>query len=520
MTSTLVEFDEQRALEEAPDELRLTEGAGLVPESLLEAVLSDPNAPAQPPGTRLLQVIRPGIGRGRGTRYYSPGMLAENARVFTGARMFRNHLTETERKKLEGLPRPIEQLGGRLMESWWDGSDRFPADDRHEQGAVLAWMKPVRRIAEMIDDDPELIEASISALATNVKPGRVNGKAVTIVEGIQAKPISVDWVTEGGAGGKVLTEAAEQEEAVLESMDDEEVLGYLERERPGLLEAVKATANDPDGDGDDDSDEINSRAAAHLKKGKSRKEALALARQEIADAKNETTEGAEMPDGITAEALTEALSTDEGQAALAPVLTPLIESALASYVPEGYVKADELDKLVDAKLSESADLIRIEARGDMERQIEVRDMAAKAASLIEGAKLHPSLTKRLKAQFALSESGDPTDALNIGAEVDGEGNVVKRPIDRLVEAVNAEIDDARTLMGDLRPTRVRGAGAAKLQESAARSKETDKDDERQPEDKRERETVSTTTGSTAADELLESAGFAKSDLGSLWANGL
>lgn len=501
-----VQFDEQRELRGAPDELRLTEAAGVVPESLMEAVLA--NAPEQPPGTKLLQIIRPGVGQGKGTRYYGAPMLETNHHVFRGARMFRNHLTEAERRKLEGLPRPIEHLAGRIVETWWDGS--VPADNRFEQGGVYAWMKPVRQIAELIDDDPDLVETSISALATAVRPGRVNGKSVTIVEGIRAKPVSVDFVTEGGAGGKVLTEAADQEEAVLESMSDEEVERYLTEERPGLLEAIKATAEDPDGDGDDDSDEIKSRADAHVKKGKSRKEALVLARQEIKDGSdNDVKEGAEVADAIDLDALREALQTDDGKAVL--------QEALVGFAPEGYVKADDVERLVESKLSESADLIRIEARGDLERKIELRDMADRAGTLVESAKLHPVLTKRLKAQFALSESGEPTDALNIGAEVDADGTIVKRPMELLVEAVTAEIEDARKLMGDLRPTRVRGAGVAKLVE--AKHGEDDKDTERKPAE-REREAVSTTTGSTAADELLESAGFSRESLPGLWANGL
>jgi hypothetical protein len=459
-------------------------------------------------GEELLQVIRPGIGEGRGTRYYSPTMLAENAEVFTGARMFRNHLTDKQRRELEGLPRPIEHLAGRMREAWWDGD--VPASDRFEQGGVYAAIKPTKFIRETLDDDPDLIESSISALATSIRSGSKDGRKVAIVEGIRRKPISVDWVTEGGAGGRVLREAADQEEAVLESMTDEEFQSYMEQERPELLEALKG--DDPDGDGDDDTAELNQRVAKHLKAGKSRKDALAAARQEIADG-NETQEGAEMADAITPEALREAFASDEGKA----VLLSLVEEVAPS--TEGYVRADEVNDLVESRMAERADLIRIEARGDLERQIELRDMRDKAVELVEAAKVHPKLAARITDTFTLTETGEPTAALaSISGDFDEDGNLVKPAMDKLVEAVNSEIEDARAIQGDLRPTRVRGAGRDTRLTEAKGTEDADEDKD----DKRgKREPVkSKTTGSALADELLEGAGFSSEQFDTLWANGL
>lgn len=514
MTATLYEQDVRRELEEAPEELRITEAAAVVPATEKAEILARAKARGieMREGEELLQIIRPTVGRGKGTNYYGPEMLEADAPNWKGTKLFRNHLTETERRKLEGLPRPIEHLAGRIREAWWDGDVPPSADGRFERGGTYSLMRPTRFIRETLDDDPELIDTSISALATAKHPGTVNGQRCQIVEGIRLKPRSVDFVTEGGAGGRVLRESAhDEEEGVLESMTDDEVIAYVKANRPGLIEAM---ANDPDGDGDDDTAEINKRAAKHMKLGKSRKEAVALARQEIADAADETKEGADMPE-FTPEALAEALSTDEGKAAFAPVLTPLIQEALSGYEPEGFVRTGEMETLVESRMAERADLIRIEARGDLERQIELRDMRDKAAKLVESAKLPKQLATRIEAAFTLSEAGEPSAALDVTADLDEQGNVVKSAMVKLEESVNAEIKDARELVAGLRPTRVRGAGAStRLVEAAATKGDEDKTEEERGKSKR------SSTGSSLADELLESAGFSNESLGQLWTNGL
>lgn len=472
----IVEFDEQRLLAEAPDELRLTEGASVVPASLRESILGRARARGIEinEGEELLQIIRPGVGEGRGTRYYAPEMLAENADVFTGARMFRNHLTDKQRRELDGLPRPIEHLAGRIVESWWDGD--VPADDRFEQGGVYARVKPTKFIREALDDDPDLFDTSISALATTIRPGHKFGRKVAIVEGIRRKPISVDWVTEGGAGGRALREAADQEEAVLESMSNTELEEYLAEERPELLEALREHR---EGDGGDESHDR---------------------RQEE-----------DVPEAITPEALREALQTDEGRA----ILSELVEEVAPS--TDGYVKADEVESLVESRMAERADLIRIDARGDLERQIELRDMRDDARVLVEAAKVHPRLAARITERFSLSETGEPTAELAaISSDFDEEGNLVKPAKAKLVEAVESEIADAKAIMGDIRPTRVRGQGRDTRLIEAKDEKETPEGDD----GKKDKPKSKASTGSSLADELLEGAGFAPEQLDSLWVNGL
>ena len=91
------------------DALNLQEGGFALQEGALN---SD--------GTVNVIVIRPGVGRGRGKHYYSRDMLRENAQKFTGMRMYANHLSPEAKKALGGLPRPIEHVAGRLIETWWD----------------------------------------------------------------------------------------------------------------------------------------------------------------------------------------------------------------------------------------------------------------------------------------------------------------------------------------------------------------------------------------------------------------
>jgi hypothetical protein len=249
--------------------------------------------------------------RPKGTREYQPEVLEADAPNWAGVRMFRNHLTDKERRALEGLPRPIEHLAGRIRESWWDGDVPASDDGRYSQGGVYAAIKPTRFIREMLDDDPDLIESSINALATSLRPERRNGKVVSVVEGIRLKPRSVDWVTEGGAGGRVLRESAhEQEEAVLESLRDEEIEEYLLNERPGLLEALHERQ---DGSGDGNHDRPNS-------------------------------EEEHVPETITPEALVEALADDATRDAVIGALREHI-----TFEPDGYVRADEVESLVESQ---------------------------------------------------------------------------------------------------------------------------------------------------------------------------
>ena len=229
----------------------------------------------QSDGSVLVHIIRPGIGRGRGSHYYSPEMLRENAGMFVGMKMYANHLSTAAKKALGGLPRPVEHLSGRILESWWD--DSVPADDRFEQGAVMGRARPVGVVKTLIEDDPSLVETSISTQASGVRKTTKKGQAVWAVEGFAEKSDrpgmavgSVDFVTEAGAGGKVLAaiqEAAtddEQAVTLLDALDDTDIQEYLEHNRPELLEAAgqrRGEGGSNHGQSEEDDVEIDSGSA-------------------------------------------------------------------------------------------------------------------------------------------------------------------------------------------------------------------------------------------------------------------
>lgn len=195
---------------------------------LQEAIASRPSA-LQNDDTVLIHVIRPTIGQGLGRHKYTAEMLRENAEVFQGWKMYIDHQSPEAKKAAGGLPRSIHDLGGRILESWWDES--VPAEGRFGQGAVVAKVKPVGQVKKLIEEDPELLEASIRAKATNVHEAVENGEQVWVVEGINsAPPGSVDWVTEGGAGGRVanLIEGLMSEVEELETEEGDTTVKQLE----------------------------------------------------------------------------------------------------------------------------------------------------------------------------------------------------------------------------------------------------------------------------------------------------
>jgi hypothetical protein len=363
-------------------------------------------AAIQPDGSVVLELIRPCVGKGRGRHLYEADMLAANAGVFTGWKMYVDHLSDQARRALGGLPRSIRDLGGRVTESWWDPS--VPADPARGfgQGAVMGRAKPVPYVRDLIESDPELVELSINGDATGVRPTTRDGQRVLLVEGIKPKG-SVDFVTEAGAGGRVvaLMEAHthEDQEAVLfEQMTKEEFSEWLNENRPDLLEALSAEGNNGGKEGDDEVE-------------------------------------------ITPDMLREVLASDEGKVALKEAV-------------EEFAQNDEqIAALVEAAVAEERDAIRAEAEGHASRQIEVRDLRDKAHSMIESAKLPERLAAQSKAKFDLTESG-PTEALDVLPELDDDGNVVKSAADVLTESVEAEIASQRDLAASFAPTRVRGQG--------------------------------------------------------------
>jgi hypothetical protein len=467
--------------------------------AISEAVASKPLA-VDEDGNVLIHMIRPCVGRGKGRHVYEAAMLEANATKFSGWRMYVNHQTQAERKAKAGLPRDVEQMGGRVLESYWDPS--VPADGRFGQGAVVGKVRPVPRVRDLIDNDPDLLEASINATATSVRPVTKDGQRAWLVEGIEDKG-TVDWVSESGAGGKVvstLLEAAygtrdEEEAAMLDDLSDEELAEHLAATRPGVV-AVLEEADDPvlvarvaaakardaatsarntanknnpgkgamkgrkprvkppftalqhaaedtaDGGADDD---LEALVAKLMKKGLPRNLAEKAAKRQLGAKKAQEGDYEEDDVDVT-EQLEEALASET----FAERIRGLVEGAVADSVEDAVARA----------LTEAQTRIRAEARVDADRTIEVRDMRDHAKAMIEAAKLPPQFAAESIAKFSLVE-GQPTEALDLFEAYDEEsGTVTKTVIEVLEEAVNEEIDRQRALVGSLRPTRVRGQGAS------------------------------------------------------------
>lgn len=230
-------------------------------------------------GTVKVAIIRPCISKGKRLRglapIYTPGMLAENAAVFGSWLMYMDHLTEGMANAVRRRGRSISELGGRLVESYFDPEFRLPDDDDfgYRPGAVIGRAIPQPLVESMIKADPEILQVSINAFPKGARRGQVPwnpSETGMIVEGIRAMPQgSVDWVPRGGAGGRVLPEVAEQAVSLIESYYDacderdphvnegaavpqlneyktiEELREGLQTENPALAEALTGLRSAP-----------------------------------------------------------------------------------------------------------------------------------------------------------------------------------------------------------------------------------------------------------------------------------
>lgn len=365
-----------------------------------------------------VHIIRPGLGRGRGRHLYEAGMLSQNAPKFSGWKMFVNHLSPEARKAQGGLPRDVRDLGGRVQESWWDSS--VPADDKgHDAGSVVGMVRPVKFIRELIDDDPSLVEASISATATGVKPVIHTGSRAWMVEGINDRG-SVDWVTEGGAGGRIapLLEHAYEtdrqvELALVESLDEGDLREYL---RSGRVPAPEAAVPDP-------------------------------------------AEGGAVSD-ITPEAVQEALTAS-------PQI--LIEAFTDSAEIQTFVAT-----LVEAKMGEQKDSLEEAAQTRVDRAFTLAAFEREAHKLIRESKLPESWQEGLRKRYRIEENR-PTDGLDVSDDTDDDGKVTKTALDKLREAVAADIAEEHTRLAEARPTRVRNQGGGSREISEAKDGGEEKD---------------------------------------------
>lgn len=432
--------------------------------------------PIRADGLVPLHIIRPGVGRGRGRHLYEADMLqkaVEEGR-FTNWKMYVDHQAPEAKKAAGGLPRSVRDLGGIIKEAWWDAD--VPADPERGfgKGAVVGLAKPTRLIASLIEDDPQLVEASISATATGVRPVKRGSETVWLVEGIRPRG-SVDWVTEAGAGGRVapLIEALVESDDFEEELemaqaaedqvvrDDDSLVEWLVNERPDLLERIAEAASDEDEPDENDKPD-NAKA-------------------------EEANEGGDVPNA--SELLQEALDSDEGR-------TLLDEAIRGSFAR---VVAPALQELVEAAMEDERDLLRAEGKAEASRMLQVRDLKDVAHSLIAESRLPEPFQVELRERYDVVGNA-PTPALDVIDE-EAEGKVVKTAEAILRETIEADIARKRGQAASVRPTRVRGQGSD-VQE-AQDVDETGK--------KKEKVEGEKTTGSFKTDSMLAEAGIEVDD---------
>ena len=416
-----------------------------------------------------LVVIRPGLGRGKGSHLYEADMLARHASLFQGWKMYVDHQSPDAKKRQGGLPRSMRDLGGFVKEAWWDPSYTTPqdADRGHQAGAVLGLAKPTRFMRSLIEDIPEAVGASISASATSVRPTVHNGKQVWLVEGIQPKG-SVDWVTEAGAGGQVISmmEALEEswsqeleESELMGAMTDGELVEWLARERPELLESLDLQ---PD---------------------------YLLETPETRDENDEE-------DYMTPEQIAEALSTEEGLTAISPIVEAVVVEILAP----------RLQSLIEAALEDERELMQAEADASANRKLQMRDFREMAHQMIRESRLLEAFQTPLKKRYDIID-GTPTQALDV-LDVREGAAVVKTAEEVLREQVAADIEDQRALFAAANPTSVRGQGATNRSIVDSSGTPATKVEEGEP---------PRSTGSRLTDDLLQESNFSEQDIAEMYA---
>lgn len=135
-------------------------------------------------------LIQPGWGNKRDNNFYSREVLARDAKVFEGAKMYATDHVQGEKNVRTEVSR-VEKIVG-----FTDAGAPIARVTIFDPGFAEAVRN--RHTANALDS----LECSILA-SGNTRPGTVDGKQGHIVEGITAAH-SVDWVTKAGAGGRAL----------------------------------------------------------------------------------------------------------------------------------------------------------------------------------------------------------------------------------------------------------------------------------------------------------------------------
>lgn len=361
-----------------------------------------------------LVIIREGFGNRRDNHYYGRGVLEGAATDFKNAKMYVDHLDPEAVKKLNGMPRSVKDIGGRITEAWIDKVEG--------QTVIKARAKIAQPwLWELIESDPDLLGVSINAWGKS-KAGTVEGRQARIVEGI-SKIGSVDWVTEAGAGGKVvsLVEAQLEEEAEveMETPVTDLTVEQLQEERPDLVDELVALLRESD----DEDEETQADASQDADDDDA---------DDGDDADDDGDDDGDDEDEEVTEADIEAYALQLAEAKLEEAVKAAVKVVMERY---------------DGRIQEMEATHKREV-GKVEQRYE-------AARIIEQAGFKPPTEKALKAEFF---------------DVFFEGDDDKSPSEKLKEAVIAAIEEKRQELSAYTEARVTGTGETLSESSGDKPK--------------------------------------------------
>jgi hypothetical protein len=406
----------------------------------------------------VLDLIREGFGNKRDNHYYGREVLQEAYGAFEGAKMYIDHLDPEAARKMNGMPRSVKDLGGRILETELVTDDEGRTVIRGRAKIAQPWLW------ELIENDPGLLGVSINAWG-KAKSGSMEGRQARIVEGI-SKVGSVDWVTEAGAGGKVVSLVEAQLEQEQEpDMDSDLNLERLAEERPDLYEdlvdGLAALAEEGEEDLDTEADYDDDPEAEYEEYEDEDDEDEAAEVDEGPDAEYEIVYEDELEEEpALAESFYEADFEDDDD----------YEDEDELVLTEAELEADfaDLDEYVEARAQELAEAMLVEAVAaavqvvqeqyedqmvemaeSFNYEMESRDQRDKAARIIEATDFKSPTQAALKAEFH--------DRV-FEAEVDEDGEVITPADEVLTRAVRKAIDDKRKELSTYTEARVTGAG--------------------------------------------------------------
>lgn len=384
-----------------------------------------------------IDLIRQGFGNPRDRHYYSDAVLESYAQMFDKAKMYIDHQDPETARRLQGLPRSVREVGGRIIEAWVDTNAEGKKVIRGKAKIAQPWLW------QLIEADPELLGVSINARGQS-REGMIEGQKARIVESIN-RVLSVDFVTEAGAGGKINALVEAQMAAIEESDEDDETMATAadddtdaSAETTEETEEQPAEADEPDtaeetGDGPEEtSDEDETTESLGAYEIDDDEWAAFLAEEGVEE--GEVGKIADDEDIDFSEFDAELDAEDDTEEAV------YTEADLEARAEE--LAAERLEEAVRAAVEVAREQYNTklqEAKAEFDRRVAQIEQRFEAARIIDGAGFKPRTTAALKEEFY--------DAYFEG-EFDAEGVEVKSPLDALKEAVKRAIDDKRRELSD------------------------------------------------------------------------